>query len=134
MEINFSFQTGYGYTYFFRVKPTYDQAARTGTFSFSDRFHFIQVTEMWILVTPDAQYCKSCSLKRGFRYVHVPFQTGFPVLTLQIIRSLLTDTISAFAFSREKAGEIWHNAIVERHYIIAKRSHSKAYFSLQQRR
>jgi len=41
----------------------------TETFSFSDRFHFIEVNEIWILVTPDAQYCKSCSLKRGFRYV-----------------------------------------------------------------
>ena len=54
-------------------------------FSFSDGFHFIQVTEVWILGTQDAQYCKSCSLKRGFRYGQVPFKTGFTVLTLHII-------------------------------------------------
>jgi len=63
----------------------------TEIFSFSKRFHFIQVNEIWIRVTSDAQYCKRCSLERGFSYVQVPFKTGFTVLTLQIIRSLLTE-------------------------------------------
>ena len=102
----------------------------TETFSFSDRFHCIQVTEIWILVTPDAKYCKSCSLKRGFRYVRVPFKTGFTVLKLQIIRSLLTERyrrIRIFTSNSRRNVEIC-NRRVALHYRL--RSHSKVHFSL----
>jgi len=106
----------------------------TETFSFSDRFQFIQVTEICILVTPDAQYCKSCSLNRGFRYVQVPFKTGFTVLTLQIIQSLLTENYKRIRiFTKNSRGNVETcNRREALHYRL--RSHSKAHFSLQQRR
>ena len=115
--------------YFFGVKQQ-----GTETSSFPGRFHFTQVNEIWILVTPDAQYCNNCSLKRGFHYVQVSFKTGFTVLTLQIIRSLLIEHYKRIRiFTRNSRGNVEIcNRTEALHYRL--RSHSKAHFSLQQRR
>jgi hypothetical protein len=43
----------------------------------TERFHLVQVLEMWILGNPYPQNCKSFPLNMDFRYAQVPFKNKF---------------------------------------------------------